>query len=401
MIKDKLCRIIVDNGSCNNIASQKLVNRLGLKSRRHPNPYKMQWLNDCGALRVNHIVTIPFSVGNYHDQVECDVVPMQACQLLLGRPWLYDRDVQIFGRTNKLSFVYKGERISLLPLTPEDIMKDDLKKKQGENENHLRVIHKNNEGEFPQPHKTPQPQRTQKLGKEGLVMMARKGDLKELSEPNVMFFVLLYKDTFLSTNNLPPILPSVILDVLQEHEAVFPEEVLPGLPPKRGIEHQIDLAPGASLPNQAAYRTNLDETKEIQRQVEELMKKGYVQESLSPCDVPILPKKDGSWRMCVDCRAINNITVRYRHPIPRLDDMLDELSGANVFTKIDLRSGYHQIHMKEGDEWKTAFKTKFGFYEWLVMPFGLTNAPSTFMRLMNHVFRPFIGKLVMVYLMTY
>jgi hypothetical protein len=93
MIKDKLCRIIVDNGSCNNIASQELVNRLGLKSRRHPNPYKMQWLNDCGALRVNHIVTIPFSVGKYHDQVECDVVPMQACQLLLGRPWLYDRDV--------------------------------------------------------------------------------------------------------------------------------------------------------------------------------------------------------------------------------------------------------------------------------------------------------------------
>jgi hypothetical protein len=115
----------------------------------------MQWLNDCGALCVSHIVTVPFSVMKYNDHVECDVVPMQACQLRLGRPWLYDCDVQIFGRTNKLSFVYKGERIALLPLTPKEIMKDDLKKKQRESENHLRVTHKNSEGEFPQPHKTP------------------------------------------------------------------------------------------------------------------------------------------------------------------------------------------------------------------------------------------------------
>jgi len=192
--------------------------------------------------------------------------------------------------------------------------------------------------------------------------------------------------------NLETLVLPQVKELLQEFDDIFSKEGPIGLPPFRGIEHQIDLVSGASLPNRPADRTNPEETKVIESQVQDLLEKGWVQKSLSPSLVPVLlvPKKDGKGRMCCDCRAINNITIKYRHPIPRLDDMLDELHG--IFSKIDLKSGYHQIRIKEGDEWKIAFKTKFGLYEWLVMPFGLTNAPSTFMRLMNNVLRDCIGK---------
>jgi hypothetical protein len=172
------------------------------------------------------------------------------------------------------------------------------------------------------------------------------------------------------------------------------------LPLKRGIQHEIQLQQDCPLPNIGMYGMLVMDNVEIKKQIQELLDKGFIMPNTSSCGSPVVlvPKKDGTCRMCVDFIALNKITVNNCYPLPRIDDFLDQLKDAKYFTKLYLRSGYHQIMIVEGDTWKTTFKTKQGLFEWMVMPFGLCNAPATFMRVMNDVLRPFLDDCVIVYL---
>ncbi|GJX52939.1 putative reverse transcriptase domain-containing protein [Tanacetum coccineum] len=179
----------------------------------------------------------------------------------------------------------------------------------------------------------------------------------------------------------------------------FPED-LPGLPPARPVEFQIDLIPGAAPVARAPYRLAPSEMKELSEQLQELSDKGFIRPSSSPWGAPVLfvKKKDGSFRMCIDYRELNKLTVKNRYPLSRIDDLFDQLQGSSIYSKIDLRSGYHQLRVREQDIPKTAFRTRYGHYEFQVMPFGLTNAPAVFMDLMNRVCKPYLDKFVIVFI---
>jgi hypothetical protein len=189
------------------------------------------------------------------------------------------------------------------------------------------------------------------------------------------------------------------IPVVREFADVFPDE-LPGMPPDRDVKFVIKLQPGTAPISKRPYRMPPKELAELKTQLQELLDKGYIRPSSSPWGCPTLfvKKKDGSLRLCVDYRPLNAVTIKNKYPLPRIDVLFDQLARAKVFSKIDLRSGYHQIKIRPCDIAKTAFSTRYGLYEYLVMSFGLTNAPDYFMYLMNSAFMTELYKFVVVFI---
>jgi hypothetical protein len=187
--------------------------------------------------------------------------------------------------------------------------------------------------------------------------------------------------------------------VVRDFLDVFPEK-LAGMPPEREVEFVIDLLPGTAPVSKRPYRMFVEELQELKNQLMELQEAGYIRPSSSPWGAPVLfvQKKDGSQRMCVDYRSLNDVTIKNKYSLPRIDDLFDQMRGARVFSKIDLRLGYHQMKIRPSDIPKTTFSTRYGLYEFTVMSFGLTNAPAYFMNLMNKVFMEYLNKFVVVFI---
>ena len=179
---------------------------------------------------------------------------------------------------------------------------------------------------------------------------------------------------------------------------VFPDE-LPGLPPHRDVDFGIELHPGTSTISMTPHRMAPVELQKLRVQLQGLLDKGFIKPSTSPWGAPVLfaKKKGKTLRLCNDYRQLNRVTIKNRYPLPRIDDLFDQLRGVRVYSKIDLRTGYHQLRVRDTGIPKTAFRTRYGHFEFTVMPFGLTNAPAAFMDLMHRVFQPYLDQFVVVF----
>ena len=353
-ILNSTLHFMIDSGATNNFLNRTLVQRLHIPTNRLKNPIHVTFADGrIQSIQRYCLLRVPFSPV-YQPFLKFFVADI-AHDAYLGQPWLMsDDDINI----NWSSGVVRvGTEITI----------EGLRKK----ESHISLM------------STHQFKKEMKRNQAYLCFIRPKEQ-----EPE--------QDTKNSVLNLDP----RIRDLVSEYIDVFPDELPKELPPERAIDHRIDLLPDSVPVSKPTYKMSLAEMDELRRQIDDLMSRGLIRPSTSPYGSPVLfvRKKNGELRLCIDYRALNKQTVKNTYPLPRIDELLDRLYGATIFTKLDLRSGYHQVRVQEADIYKTAFRTRYGLYEFVVLPFGLCNAPATFMRLMNDIFRDELDRCVLVYL---
>jgi hypothetical protein len=347
-IKKKKVIVLIDSGSTHNFIHCKLAKDLNCFV--YPAPEFQVMVADGGTINCSgKCNNINLTMGEYVMNSPMIAIPMGGADVVLGIQWLQSLGTVAFNFQELfMKFLLEGKEIELRGITG----------KPG------KVISSN--------------------GMKKLLKKGHQGIIEKICSLDVQ------------TSKLS--IPQDLQRIIDKHSKVF-EDIPKGLPPTRNHDHEIHLIPGSVTPNIRPYRYPYAQKSEIKCMVEEIIEAGIIRPSQSSYSAPVVMvfKKDSSWRMCPDYRELNKITIKDKFPIPVIDELLDELHGAIYFTKLDLRSGYHQIRMKEEDIPKTTFRTHEGHYEFLVMPFGLTNAPSTFQGLMNSIFKPFLRKFVLVF----
>ncbi|GAU45146.1 hypothetical protein TSUD_253790 [Trifolium subterraneum] len=339
--------VLIDSGASHNFISPKLTSALGLTVT--PMVERKIKLGDGHRVLTRGVCKgIKLKLGDMEVVVDALVLDLGGLDVILGVSWLCTLGKVIMDwKTLNMQFVHQGKSVVL----------------QGQGENQEKQCYLNSFLDNNQHHNI----------EDGWINF-QKSNCQQLE-----------------------VIDGGLAEVLQRFADVFKESIQ--LPPMRSQSHQIKLFPDHGAVSVRPYRYPHHQKAEIERQVKELLEVGVIRPSMSAFSSPVIlvKKKDSSWRICVDYRALNKATIPDKYPIPIVDELLDELFGATVFSKIDLKSGYHQIRVLEEDIHKTAFRTHNGHYEYLVMPFGLMNAPATFQSIMNDIFRPYLRKFVLVF----
>lgn len=372
--------ILVDGGATGNFVSEAIISSLNLVTTPRPTQ-NLSFANGTRYKCDRQLCQIPVSIQAYQATLDLDVAPLQHYDIILGKSWLAQVNPHVDWRRNEIQFQQEGQLIHIKPPSPSSLLPTGERKKK-------KVA-------FTDP-ESPTPSSVHLISATQMKEEVRRADVKQ----DLVFVCTIQENPAEPQPQPQSALSPELRKILDEFQDVFPSELPKGLPPARTVDHHIDLIPGAEPPSRTPYRLSFAEMKELKTQLQDLVDREFIRPSKSPYGAPVLfiKKKEGTLRMCMDYRALNKLTVKNKYPLPRIDDLLDRLLGAKIFSKIDLRSGYHQIRVADSDIHKTAFKTRYGLYEFTVLPFGLTNAPATFMTLMNDIFRPLLDVCVVVYL---